>query len=258
MKLPIPTPNAFNILVPDVVYYPEVELIAKTQLVEEKLSEKARKDQDQGTDMERLTEAAGRECYDSYGIGRSSEGFHKHIVEVGHGSVLRHVNWTFRISGVSRGLTHELVRHAAGVGISQRSTRYCDETTSRMVMPPAYIIFEADEPTVQTVKQEMQIILMRQHRQAVERYGELVEYGEGIKLSRKQARGAARSVLGTDLETSLVWTCNAQAMTTILSQRWTDHAEAEIYRLAALLLAFVDRDMPAYFVPTPEGTIRRL
>jgi len=51
-------------------------------------------DQLQGTTLERLVELAGRVCYDSLGKGRSSAAYHKHIAEVGHGSVWEHANFT--------------------------------------------------------------------------------------------------------------------------------------------------------------------
>lgn len=54
-------------------------------------------DQLQGTTFERLVELAGRVCYDSLGKGRSSEAYHQHIAEVGHGSVWEHANATFRV-----------------------------------------------------------------------------------------------------------------------------------------------------------------
>jgi thymidylate synthase (FAD) len=97
----------------------------------------------QGSDAEKLIETAGRTCYDSFGKGRSSGDFAEHILESGHGSVLEHAQYSFFISGVSRGLTHELVRHRVGVAISQRSTRYVDESDSEWIRHP---LFEAAFP----------------------------------------------------------------------------------------------------------------
>lgn len=96
----------------------------------------ADKGQDLGTDAERLIETAGRNCYDSFGVGRPSSEYHTHIQDVEHGSVCEHATLTFFISTVSRGLTHELVRHRVGVAISQRSTRYVDENESPYVHHP--------------------------------------------------------------------------------------------------------------------------
>src|SRR4051812_29685400 len=46
------------------------------------------------------------------------------VIESGHGSTIEHVVFTFGISGVSRTLSHQLVRHGAGVGLDQQSGRY--------------------------------------------------------------------------------------------------------------------------------------
>src|SRR6476659_9473139 len=46
------------------------------------------------------------------------------VIESGHGSTIEHVVFTFAISGVSRTLSHQLVRHRAGVAFDQQSQRY--------------------------------------------------------------------------------------------------------------------------------------
>jgi thymidylate synthase ThyX len=58
----------------------------------------AAKGQMQGTPMEQLVELAGRVCYDSLGVGRPSADYHKHILEVGHLSVLEHAMMTLRFT----------------------------------------------------------------------------------------------------------------------------------------------------------------
>ncbi|NDH07117.1 thymidylate synthase (FAD), partial [bacterium] len=75
---------------------------------------------------EYLTEVAGRVCYMSFAKPRpgGNHAYLNHILEVGHGSVLEHAVWNFVFTGVSRSLTHELVRHRAGMGYSQLSQRY--------------------------------------------------------------------------------------------------------------------------------------
>lgn len=55
-----------------------------------------------GTPMEQLCEIAGRACYDSFGRGRTTPDFHKHILEVGHLSVIEHANFTVRIDGMDK------------------------------------------------------------------------------------------------------------------------------------------------------------
>jgi thymidylate synthase (FAD) len=84
-----------------------------------------------------LTETAGRVCYMSFAKPRpgGNSAYLTHIKEVGHGSVLEHAVWNFVITGVSRSLTHELVRHRAGFGFSQLSQRYVDESVAEYVEP---------------------------------------------------------------------------------------------------------------------------
>src|SRR5208337_4279016 len=88
---------------------------------------------------EGLTEIAGRTCYMSFGKGRkSNQEYVENILSSKHGSVLEHAVWCLLITGVSRALTHELVRHRAGFGYSQLSQRYVDESDARYVVPPLY------------------------------------------------------------------------------------------------------------------------
>ena len=76
-------------------------------------------------------EVSARLCYMSFGRGRRHiEDFITNLLSKGDGSVFEHVNYGFVITGVSRSLTHELVRHRAGFAYSQRSQRFVDESDS--------------------------------------------------------------------------------------------------------------------------------
>ena len=85
-----------------------------------------------------LSELAGRVCYMSFERSRpgGNEAYLERIIESGHGSVLEHTVFNFIITGVSRGFSHELVRHRIGVAYSQLSTRYVDESAAKFVIPP--------------------------------------------------------------------------------------------------------------------------
>ena len=87
---------------------------------------------------EKLVEVAGRLCYMSFAKPRpgGNAAYINHILEVGHGSVCEHSVFNLLITGVSRSLTHELVRHRAGMGYSQLSQRFVDESDCEFVMPP--------------------------------------------------------------------------------------------------------------------------
>lgn len=86
---------------------------------------------------EALCEVAGRVCYMSFARPRpgGNKEYLGHIKEVGHGSVLEHAVFNLIFTGVSRTLTHELVRHRAGFGYSQLSQRYVDESVAEYVVP---------------------------------------------------------------------------------------------------------------------------
>lgn len=89
-----------------------------------------------------LPELAGRICYMSFGEkqGRkSNDDYIRHIIEVGHGSVLEHATVNFIFTGISRSLSLELARHRVGIAISQLSQRYVDSSDAGLVMPPALL-----------------------------------------------------------------------------------------------------------------------
>jgi thymidylate synthase (FAD) len=123
---------------------PQVYIVGRQAVVQEEL---ARFLNDEGliftTDAlasaEVLAEIAGRTCYMSFGKGRkTNKEYLENILTSKHGSVLEHAVWCLLITGVSRSLTHELVRHRAGFGYSQLSQRYVDESEARYVVPPLY------------------------------------------------------------------------------------------------------------------------
>ena len=93
----------------------------------------------ESTDGERLAEFAGRLCYMSQKnpANRDTRDYLDNIKKQGHGSVLEHATYSLLVEGVSRSLTHELVRHRAGFAYSQLSQRYVDESHAAFVVPPA-------------------------------------------------------------------------------------------------------------------------
>ena len=95
----------------------------------------------ESTDGERLAEFAGRLCYMSQKnpAQRTTRDYLENIKKQGHGSVFEHANYSLLLEGISRSLTHELVRHRAGFAYSQLSQRYVDESQAAFVIPPAII-----------------------------------------------------------------------------------------------------------------------
>ena len=215
-----------------------------------------------------VTETAGRVCYMSFARPRpgGNAAYLHHIKEVGHGSVLEHGVWNFLFTGVSRSLTHELVRHRAGFGFSQLSQRYVDESVAEYV-----------EPDVIAADPELHQIWLDVVRQVHAAYIQLSEK-LNAKLAdptspaaamvppnadrttrRKAARQAARSVLPNATETKIFVTANARALRHFLEQRGSAFAEPEIRKLACRLLDVLRKEAPNLFsdyekVPLPDGT----
>jgi thymidylate synthase (FAD) len=206
---------------------------------------------------EKLVEVAGRCCYMSFVKPRpgGNKAYIGHILEVGHGSVLEHAVFNFLFTGVSRSLTHELIRHRAGFGYSQLSQRYVDESVAEYVEPDCI----ADDP-------EMHRIWLDAVVQAHEAYIKLTEKLQAAfrdepdkTLRRKMARQAARSVLPNATETKIFVTANARALRHFIELRGSRHAETEIRKLAVAVLKVLQQEAPNLFgdyelIPLPDGT----
>ena len=68
--------------------------------------------------------------------GRSTRAYIANLIEKGHESVLEHANWSLIVDDVSRGFTHQLVRHRVGVAFSQLSQQYVDQADERFFSLP--------------------------------------------------------------------------------------------------------------------------
>lgn len=222
---------------------PKVTLLARPQFVEPVhlrvnwLGE--------STDGERLAEFAGRLCYMSQRnpAQRATRDYLENIKKQGHGSVLEHANFSVLLEGVSRSLTHELVRHRAGWAYSQLSQRYVDESEAQFVVPPAIIGDEALEAAWKAQIESAKRTYIALVDQLMERYAWVSDKVH----RRKMAREAARGVLPNSTETKIVITGNARAYRTMLELRAGEGAELEIRRLAVALLRLMQAEAPAFF-----------
>jgi thymidylate synthase (FAD) len=199
----------------------------------------------ESTDGERLAEFAGRLCYMSQKnpAKRATRDYLENIKKQGHGSVLEHANYSLLLEGVSRSLTHELVRHRAGFAYSQLSQRYVDESDANFVVPPAIIGEESLEGQWRSQIEEAQRSYVRLVEQLMEKYGWVTDKVH----RRKMAREAARGVLPNSTETKIVVTANARAWRTMLELRSSEGAELEIRRCAVAILQLLSRETPAFF-----------
>jgi thymidylate synthase (FAD) len=199
----------------------------------------------EGSDGERLAEFAGRLCYMSQAnpAKRPTREYLENIKKQGHGSVLEHANYSLLLEGVSRSLTHELVRHRAGFAYSQLSQRYVDESHAAFVVPPAIIGDEKLEAAWKSQVESAQQTYVSLVEQLMERYSWVADRVH----RRKMAREAARAVLPNATETKIVVTGNARAWRTLLELRAGEGAEMEIRRLAVTALRLLQREAIGFF-----------
>jgi thymidylate synthase (FAD) len=206
---------------------------------------------------EHLAEIAGRLCYMSFAKPRpgGNQVYLGHILEVGHGSVLEHAAWNFVFSGVSRSLTHELVRHRAGFGFSQLSQRYVDESVAEYVEPDVI----AGDPELHALWLDAIAHAHQAYMKLVEKLAAHYQDEQDRTLRRKLARQAARSVLPNATETKIFVTANARALRHFIEMRASRHAEVEIRKLAVQVLRIMQQEAPNLFsdyqlTPLSDGT----
>jgi thymidylate synthase (FAD) len=157
--------------------------------------------------------------------------------------VLEHANYSILLEGVSRSLTHELVRHRAGFAYSQLSQRYVDESEASFVVPPAIVGEPELEAAWRAQVEAAQAVYVALVAQLMERYG----WVDDKVHRRKMAREAARAVLPNATETKIVVTGNARAWRTMLELRSSEGAELEIRRAAVAVLQLLQREAPGFF-----------
>jgi thymidylate synthase (FAD) len=206
---------------------------------------------------EHLVEVAGRVCYMSFAKPRpgGNQAYIGHILEVGHGSVLEHAVWNFLFTGISRSLTHELIRHRAGFGYSQLSQRYVDESVAEYVVPDAI----AADPELRQIWLDAIATSHQAYMKLTEKLLDSFKDEPDRTLRRKLARQAARSVLPNATETKIFVTANARALRHFIELRGSRYAEPEIRKLATLVLKIMQEEAPNLFrdytlVPLSDGT----
>lgn len=213
-----------------------------------------------------LAKVAGQVCYLSFDANRTKNsqaaGYIEDIKESGHGSVLEHINFSFLLYGISRSLTHEHVRHRAGVAISQTSQRYVGGNKLRFVERPEYQNnkelhrhFERRIDICATEYEELTDIL----EELQVRHASQILSGETKTDRRKKVRQTSRSILPNETESPMVWTANARALHHIFMMRGSEHAETEIRRSTMRIFLCSIMTDPILFsdievVDLPDGT----
>lgn len=218
---------------------PQVFLIGETRVVEEGLKDflthlgVSEWESDAVSDAEKMVEVMGRLCYKSYTpelnpnvtkVRKSNKSYIENILATKHGSVTEHSVINFIFTDVSRVFTHELVRHRAGVAISQESLRYVRLDDLGQWVPS--VIAEdwlASWWFKRTVKQleKLQIKLAK-------RFG---LDNKGVNFHKKKlVTSAMRRLAPIGLATNIGWSVNIRALRWIIELR-TDRAAEEEIRL---------------------------
>lgn len=214
-----------------------------------------------GTDADggqALAEFAGRACYQSWTkpnpATATNAGYLSHILEVGHLSVLEHASITFYVTGVSRSLTHELVRHRH-LSYSQLSQRFVPEREAAMVEPDVV----AGDPELHELFRDATAAALAAYERLLAGLEHRFAGVEHATLRRKQARQAARAVLPNATETRIVVTGNYRAWRHLIAMRASEQADVEIRAFAVAVLRECQRVAPNAFSDfsvslLPDGT----
>ena len=160
-------------------------------------------------------------CYDS--DPKNPLGLVKHLYKNGHHSVFEHIYFTFKIEGISRACSHQLVRHRH-CSFTQRSQRYCSEDGFGYVRP------NTTDNLFDT-------------------------YVDGIESWYKQMQNAgvpnedARYILPNACETSLYLSCNLRELIHMSNERLCQRAQWEIRELVQQMVYCVNADLWFMLVP---------
>ena len=183
-----------------------------------------------------LHEIAGRTCYTSFNrpnpATAANADYLSNVIRQNHTSVLAHASFTFRLTDVSRSLTHELIRHRF-LAVSEVSQRYVDMSQSYTVTPPLF----RDMP------QEVDAVEYN-HERSIALYEQIVDHAIKRGATRKQAREAARCVLPGGTETKMIVTGNVRAWRDFIQQRNAPGADAEIREIASAILSVLHEYAP--------------
>jgi len=210
-------------------------------------------------DPERTVAFAAKLCYSSSGIEDLRDGlteekissFVKMLADMGHESPIEHVSFTFGIEGVSRSMTHQLVRHRLA-SYSQKSQRYVTEGAFEYIIPPeiekneeAKKLFVDTMNADQAAYDKIADALKKKHTQTFLAEGK--DEKTALRMAEKKAIEDARFVLPNACETKIVVTMNARTLMNFFHHRCCSRAQWEIKEVADLMLKEVSAVAPNLF-----------
>jgi thymidylate synthase (FAD) len=208
---------------------------------------------------EQVVASAAKLCYSAVGIDEIQENlteentlkFLNILMDMGHGSPIEHVSFTFAVEGVSRVLTHQLVRHRLA-SYSQQSQRYVKLEQFEYVIPPeiekiesAKKIFVEAMENDQKYYNELVDVLVSKYIETFIKEGKSEKSAN--RLATKKAIEDARFVFPNACETKIVFTMNARSLINFFEKRCCNRAQWEIREMAIEVLRKVKEVSPILF-----------
>ena len=203
---------------------------------------------------EKMVAVAARLCYSPVGVDElmdelgdeDVEKLVRFVIKSGHHSTIEHIYFTFAIEGVSRALTHQLVRHRIA-SYNQQSQRYVKfKDNFEYITPPS---IEKDKDS----KKKFDSLISNIHNL----YKELLDSGVEAE--------DARYILPNASETKIIVTMNGRELLHFFTVRCCSRAQWEIRELAKKMLKLVRKVAPIVFEeagpnclrgPCPEGKFK--
>lgn len=209
---------------------------------------------------EKLISAAAKLCYSRSGVDSIMDGldedntrrFLSMLMDLGHESPIEHANFTFGVEGVSRVLTHQLVRHRIGCSYSQQSQRYVKLDQFEYIIPPKIDNMpEIREKFIKAMEYDQKCYNEITDMLYNKNYKYLISSGMKEKQAKIQAEKMsiedARYVFPNACETKIVFTMNARALYNFFRNRCCNRAQWEIHALADEMLKKVKAVAPILF-----------
>lgn len=155
-------------------------------------------------------EEAASNCYNS--TPTCDGKIMKHCINSGHTSVTEFCDFTFHIEGISRVLSHQLVRHRLA-SYAQRSQRYCSEDGFGYILPL-------------TIKNKECAKI--EYNKLMDKIAETYEYLQELGVPNEDAR----MVLPNACETVIEVKMNLRSLMHFMNERLCTCAQWEIRQLA--------------------------
>ncbi|MDY4127728.1 FAD-dependent thymidylate synthase [Peptostreptococcus porci] len=204
---------------------------------------------------ERVIAQAAKLCYSPVGVDELSESltdeniekFVGNLASMGHLSPFEHATFTFAIEGVSRSLSHQLIRHRIA-SYSQQSQRYVKEGSNFEFITPN-IVYEMGAMAYLEYGEDMERIhdMYTKWQNKIQWWVESTNYPTYGMNAEKVANENARYILPNATETKIIVSMNVRSLYNFFSERCCHRAQEEIRELANEMLKQLKEISPILF-----------